>query len=56
MSEKQLSLIIAERAKSRKSGKRIFWNKISKVLNAEGPCVKSAKAWKCVNINNTCVT
>lgn len=56
VNEKQLSIILSKKAKARKIGKKITWLKTTKVLNAEGPCVKNAAAWSAVSITNVRVT
>lgn len=50
VSEKQLKLLIKERTKAKLASKSAYWNEISKILNTEGPCVKSASRWKRVSI------
>lgn len=50
VSENQLLLLIAERAKAKQENKRGYWCELSKILNTEGPCVKTDVQWKRVNI------
>lgn len=44
VSEKQRSLLIAERAKPQNIKKS--WIDVSKLLNAEGPCIKTSEQWR----------
>lgn len=30
---------------------KMFWTKMSKMLNDEGPSIKNSKAWKAVSVN-----
>lgn len=39
-----------EMAKYERSGQIISWDEVAKVLNAEGPCLKSGKSWKLVKL------
>lgn len=50
MSKNQLKILIEEKAK--RGHELLSWPKISKILNAEGPCIKSAYLWKVVNIKH----
>lgn len=50
VSENQISLLLAEVAKAQQSSEKVSWVEISKLLNTEGPCIKSVKAWNGVNI------
>lgn len=48
--EKQLSMLITERTKVEEHGcETLTWTELVKLLNTEGPCIKTVKAWKDVN-------
>lgn len=35
-----------------KKDRLAFWDKVSKILNNEGPCIRSPHNWRVVNINS----
>lgn len=51
MSKEQLSVLILERSKPEHS--KMSWDNLSEILNAKGPSIKNAQAWKNVNIKMT---
>lgn len=51
VSEKQLSMIIAEKSRTKKEGDSFSWEKMDKVLNAIGPSTKGAATWKSVSLH-----
>lgn len=49
VSEEQLWTLLKKMRNSKDMRGKAFWNEISELLNAEGPCVKSGKEWRGVN-------
>lgn len=45
-----MSIIVMEKEKKKQECKKILWPEISKILNIEGPCIKTASQWKMVNM------
>lgn len=48
VSENQLSMISSEKQRIKQERTQFSWTKMSEILNAEGPAVKSDVAWKSV--------
>lgn len=46
VSKEQLAIIIKEKGEPHDD--HLPWDKIAKILNDKGPCVKSDRAWKAV--------
>lgn len=50
VSPKQLEIILAEKLKKEQQQKNVSWHSITKILNAEGPSVRSASQWQHVSL------
>lgn len=51
MGKDQLSTLISENAKPKPT--RLSWSEMSKIVNAEGPSIKTATQWQKVNIEQS---
>lgn len=49
VSEKQLSMIAAEKSKTVQTKEKFCWDKLAKTLNCEGPVIKKAATWRSVS-------
>lgn len=50
ITEKQLSMIVAERSRAVEKGELFCWDKMAKILNTEGPIIKKAVKWQNVSL------
>lgn len=50
VNQKQISILLSEKTKTKNGFKNTLWSDIAKKLNDEGPCNKSPDLWKVVNI------
>lgn len=46
VTDKQISIILKEESRMEHVTSNFLWTKMTKSLNAEGPCIKSATEWK----------